>query len=412
VELAGAHAKGGADREAPGPAGFVTETMAELYLAQGYRAEAASVYRQLVEQNPMDSRLRDKLRRLESAEDTSADEASVPARSSTPSAISAVNTSGAREAIPSATPPTSRPAASGRSARAFFGALGTRKAPHRASDSYVNTFEAPAASAASESGVTGPADWIMEPAAAASATPADVTPVDTPTSATPELTGDAFGGSADAWPDVEPAETASSADTSGATGWGIAPVTEAPVADVATHPETEEATPATPVRSPTPPRIMLGASEKSDAGSASRTGEASEPTDPASGSLDALFAGASVKSADDAAASMLAGAFAAPDGRDTSAPTPPTTPQRGQPTRAASTELSLDHVFRDSPRKSGAVRQTGGFSFDQFFADNAANTKPNTAPSSDTDETPAVGSEKNDDEVGQFTSWLQGLKKK
>ncbi len=45
---------------------FVTETMAELYLRQGYRDEALGVYRKLVNQSPDDGALRSRMERLES----------------------------------------------------------------------------------------------------------------------------------------------------------------------------------------------------------------------------------------------------------------------------------------------------------------------------------------------------------
>ncbi len=47
------------------PSPFVTETMAELYLQQGFRDEALSVYRQLLAQNPDDKGLADRVMRLE-----------------------------------------------------------------------------------------------------------------------------------------------------------------------------------------------------------------------------------------------------------------------------------------------------------------------------------------------------------
>ncbi len=47
------------------PAVFVTETMAELYLQQGFRDEALSVYRQLLAQNPADVTLRERVEQLE-----------------------------------------------------------------------------------------------------------------------------------------------------------------------------------------------------------------------------------------------------------------------------------------------------------------------------------------------------------
>jgi tetratricopeptide (TPR) repeat protein len=45
--------------------GFVTETMAELYLKQGFPDRALDVYRQLVAQNPSDRGLRERMERIE-----------------------------------------------------------------------------------------------------------------------------------------------------------------------------------------------------------------------------------------------------------------------------------------------------------------------------------------------------------
>ena len=47
------------------PQVFVTETMAELYLQQGFRDEALQVYRQLAEQNPGDKSLWERIKNLE-----------------------------------------------------------------------------------------------------------------------------------------------------------------------------------------------------------------------------------------------------------------------------------------------------------------------------------------------------------
>jgi tetratricopeptide (TPR) repeat protein len=52
-------------RPAPTPPAFVTETMAGLYLQQGLRQEALSVYRQLAEQHPADAALRERVEGLE-----------------------------------------------------------------------------------------------------------------------------------------------------------------------------------------------------------------------------------------------------------------------------------------------------------------------------------------------------------
>ncbi|MGQ0764126.1 MAG: tetratricopeptide repeat protein [Gemmatimonadota bacterium] len=48
-----------------GPAPFVTETMAELYLQQGFVDEALSIYRQLLARHPDDQTLRDRIASLE-----------------------------------------------------------------------------------------------------------------------------------------------------------------------------------------------------------------------------------------------------------------------------------------------------------------------------------------------------------
>ena len=57
---------------APTQAPFVTETMAELYITQGFRDQALEVYRQLSEANPRDQRLRAKVAELSSAPAASA----------------------------------------------------------------------------------------------------------------------------------------------------------------------------------------------------------------------------------------------------------------------------------------------------------------------------------------------------
>lgn len=49
----------------PTPSVFVTETMAELYLQQGFQDEALSIYRQLLAQNPNDETLRGRVAELE-----------------------------------------------------------------------------------------------------------------------------------------------------------------------------------------------------------------------------------------------------------------------------------------------------------------------------------------------------------
>jgi hypothetical protein len=117
--------------------------------------------------------------------------------------------------------------------------------------------------------------------------------------------------------------------------------------------------------------------------------------DTVSGSLGALFSSADATASDTAAASTLAEAFQ-PEG-------PGTVPLEGVPAHRASSELSLDHVF-----KSGGpqAREEGGedFSFDQFFADGAVDSDAAPNPSA------APPSEGGDD-IAQFNAWLNGLKK-
>ena len=72
--------------------------------------------------------------------------------------------------------------------------------------------------------------------------------------------------------------------------------------------------------------------------------------------------------------------------------------------RPARNELSLDHVFRDTPRQSGAQRrEASAFSFDQFFSDAPDAAQEAAAPAPPPE---ATG------DIEQFTAWLEGLKKK
>jgi tetratricopeptide (TPR) repeat protein len=92
------------------PAAFMTETMAELYLQQGYQEEALRIYRQLAAMRPDDPSLRERIARLEKG-----------ARSSV-SIAAAVS----EEVITAARDRASRPA---QTIRSLFGGLAARKAP-------------------------------------------------------------------------------------------------------------------------------------------------------------------------------------------------------------------------------------------------------------------------------------------
>lgn len=93
-------------------AAFVTETMAELYLQQGFTAEALEIYRQLVAQNPGDANLRDRVRHLEAGGRSSLSVVAVSAE--------VIEAAKQRHAA--------RPV---RTVRSFFGRLAGRRAPAR-----------------------------------------------------------------------------------------------------------------------------------------------------------------------------------------------------------------------------------------------------------------------------------------
>ena len=87
-------------------------------------------------------------------------------------------------------------------------------------------------------------------------------------------------------------------------------------------------------------------------------------------------------------------------------------------TRPAASELSLDHVFRDTPRRSpGQRRQTPSFSFDQFFAEAAPPREEvgqgdaSSAPRA-TDDAEKGAQPQPTTDIEQFNAWLEGLKKK
>lgn len=124
----------------------------------------------------------------------------------------------------------------------------------------------------------------------------------------------------------------------------------------------------------------------------------SVPSDTVSGSIDALFSGANADAADAAASKTLADAFAQ-EGSE-SAPLP------GVPAHRADNELSLDHVFKTAtPPRPNAPSANDAFSFDQFFAEEAADG--GTTGSADTPDDSA----QTDDDIAQFNAWLNGLKK-
>ncbi|OYV72588.1 MAG: hypothetical protein B7Z72_04445, partial [Gemmatimonadetes bacterium 21-71-4] len=120
------------------------------------------------------------------------------------------------------------------------------------------------------------------------------------------------------------------------------------------------------------------------------------------GTIDTLFGGGGGTAEDQGAAATLAGAFGVVVD-DSAAPTPPIS---GAPARRATTELSLDSVFREP--LPPATPEPAGFSFDRFFAGGTP------ARGAAVNETPAQGqpSESAAEDIEQFNSWLDGLKKR
>lgn len=117
-------------------------------------------------------------------------------------------------------------------------------------------------------------------------------------------------------------------------------------------------------------------------------------SDTVTGSIDALFSNAAPSEADNSAANALAHAFGE---------WPEPTPIRGVPAHEASSELSLDHVFKANapvPRREDA----DAFSFDQFFSEESGET---SEPSGEQGGAGAPGG----DDIAQFNAWLNGLKK-
>ena len=129
------------DEDSSTRAAFVTETMAELYLQQGFTAEALDIYRQLLEQNPEDTSLRDRVEQLERGGQTSLSVAAVSSE--------VIQAAQQRHAA--------RPV---RTARSFFGRLAGQHVGQRAEPADVE----PVASQSDEGALegTGPRESTSE----------------------------------------------------------------------------------------------------------------------------------------------------------------------------------------------------------------------------------------------------------
>lgn len=358
------------------PQAFVTETMAELYLRQGFRDEALGVYRQLLQQSPGDEALRDRVAQLEKGSSSSLGMA----------AISDEVIESARRRQTAHTPP---------SMRAFLGRLAGRRAPRRevAPDEAETPAPAEPQQEAADPGSAldfgeqpdaGLADWTAEPEQAGTAVDSE---------------GDGN------FPSLSEFGTPAAHDDSQETGAGE-PATlsagpgdsEQAVEPVQSHAEVGQAEAGT--LSDDASSVDTASDAAPSPGRAS--GDAPSDRGPqAGGSMGGLFSGAVIQAGDEAAATTLAAAFA-PQAEK------PDSKLLGRPTRAAKNEISLDHVFRESGSRPATPRERTNFSFDQFFSEGASSpAKGGGEPAG----TPADDDAPTDD-IEQFNSWLEGLKKK
>lgn len=370
VEEAGFHADSFVGREpsddvlaaapdiATPPSPFVTETMAELYLQQGFRDEALSVYRQLLAQNPDDKGLAERVMHLEHgtrsslaidsvSEEIEAAElrksGSIPTVPIEPVTAAAV---AQPETEPAAAPPEP--------------VMEMMLEPEPAIPEAV----APLPEAVPAFLVEAPVAPIEPPVAAAAALADDVEPPTEPAVITPmpaaagPLARDIFSriASRRAVPGGGFAEAAA-ADASAA---------DAPAAFAAAAPA---------------PMTVAAEGEVSVA---------------PGGAVDRIFGMSGVAAVDEGAAIAMAAAFGA---------APPVTPIRGEPTRKGTDELSLDSVFgSDGPARPSMVqRQSSTLRFDQFFSGAEGGESAPAAPPPSA--TPAGG-----DDIAQFSDWLKGLK--
>lgn len=353
------------------PSPFVTETMAELYLQQGFRDEALSVYRQLLVQNPDDKGLAERVMHLEHgtrsslaidsvSEEIEAEELrktgsipTVPAEPVTAPAISPP------EAAPAMSPPGTAPAASEPEPEPLMEMM---REPEPTTPEAI----APLAEAV-------PAFLVEAPAVAVELPPE---PAPAPVAVGP-LARDVFS---------------RIASRRAVPGGGLA-AADAAESEVV-PPTALEAEPVALER--TPPASAAPSAPAATASAPAAVAPEGEVTVAPGGAVDRLFGLSGVVAVDEGAAIAMAAAFGAP---------PPTAPIRGEPTRKGTDELSLDSVFgSDGPARPSMVqRQSSTLRFDQFFSGAEGGAPAPAAPPPS--QTPAAG-----DDIAQFSDWLKGLK--
>ncbi|HTD60339.1 MAG TPA: tetratricopeptide repeat protein [Gemmatimonadaceae bacterium] len=454
--------------ESDTPQAFVTETMAELYLQQGFRDEALGVYRQLLAQNPGDDNLRERVAQLESGSRSSMSVAAV--------SDSVIDAARERHGAPAM-----------RSVRAFFGGLAARRvvmhasghvtgehavaehvdsehvdsehvdsehvgSEHVDSEHVGSEHDAPERMAPEYETIerrTAEITTVERTTAYVPPAPVDVQHAAVEPQSHPEADPPAAMMQADPAPSHEPPSHEPPADPE--------PVHETPRAEDHAEPEadhrdvagysdeafSDDAFGANAFTGGYSPRASGGILAKEDFGSEGLVSRVTEEVDvfglplrteqsepepeppraeaapeheptpiaaPAaprnSGQTDASVNGLFAGSNVAATDDAAASTLAgAFGGAQPEAPAP--TQERA--VRPAKNELSLDTVFRESPSGDGSPtrRESSAFSFDQFFGNdtNTDNVSPIEGAVENHDESTGA-------ETEQFSSWLSGLKKK
>lgn len=119
--------------------------------------------------------------------------------------------------------------------------------------------------------------------------------------------------------------------------------------------------------------------------------------------IGTIFGSPRISAEDESAAMALALAYLDLNGRERSPVEPERREIAGAPARQAATELSLDSVFGTTEPRPPAAPSS--FSFDQFFSQRATSQ-------SATDEASRSGGPSSQNDVAQFTQWLEGLKQR
>ena len=371
------------------PSPFVTETMAELYLQQGFRDEALSVYRQLLAQNPDDKGLAERVMHLEHGTRSSLaiDSVSEEIEAEEKRRTGSIPTVPA-EPVPAEPMP----------AEPMVSALASPLEPEPVMEMMP---EPQAAEAVAPLAEAVPA-FLVEAPAATVAQPAAVVEAPTPVVETPA----AVGVLPPEPPAVMPMPVAVGprardifsriASRRAVPGGGFTTASAPADASLSTTYDGDSAASTVSVASDVADATVAVSAAAPATMAVAAEGEV---TVAPGGAVDRLFGLSGVAAVDEGAAIAMASAFGA---------APPVAPIRGEPTRKGTDELSLDSVFgSDGPARPSIVqRQSSTLRFDQFFSGAEGGESAPSAPSAPPPSTPPAGG----DDIAQFSDWLKGLK--